>query len=123
MTRALAHCRWCGTDLSAPSSDPAGRGRPPTFCCDDHRRLYRKTFDTVDYSGPVGFEVACDCHGIDTAEIPGPVRAPGAYADAYAAVCTAMYGHPVDVDVYPVDRAGGMAAGTLAGWYSRQVAG
>lgn len=121
MSRALAHCLWCGTDLSAPRP-----GRVPTFCDDGCRSCYHLAFGTHEYAGAVLLEGnACPCHGSvkDTADFPGPVRAPGAYAAAYAELLEAMYGHPVAVAVHPIHVAspvdnvvGGLDTGHSARW-------
>lgn len=73
MTLALHFCRWCGQP-PPPTTDPKGRGRPPTFCCDDHRTAYRRTFGTPRWDGAVTFTTSCD-YGCDPSitTVPGPV--------------------------------------------------
>lgn len=110
MTRALHFCRWCGR-RPAPSTDPYGRGRPPTFCCDGHRTVYRRIFSATNWQGAVSFTTAC-AHGCDDTQlvIPGPVHAPGAWAHLEAQVGEIVHGHAVTVTVAPA------AAGTSAMW-------
>lgn len=105
MTRRLSVCRWCGVE-PPPSTDPAGRGRPPAFCCREHRRRHVAAFRTAEYRGAVQLVedcgAACALHG-DVVSLPGPVRGPGAWADAVEQVAVLLHGHPVTVRVEPVE--------------------
>lgn len=105
MTRALAHCRWCGTPTARHTTR---QGRPPTFCSDTHRRLHHHTFHAPAYDGAIQLTHhctdGCPLNG-DTHAMPGPVRAPGAWANAATEVATALHGHPVTVQVAPIDQA------------------
>lgn len=106
MTRALHFCRWCGQP-PAPSNDPLGRGRPPTFCTDEHRATYRRIFGAPRWDGAVTFTTTCR-HGCDpsTTTVPGPVHAPGAWADLDRQVGLLIHGHPVEVTVSPAESGG-----------------
>lgn len=106
--RRLSVCRWCGTE-PAPSTDPSGRGRPPTFCSPDHRRAFHRTFGGPTYDGAVQITEdcgrACALDG-QTVALPGPVRAPGGWADAVQGVAELLHGHAVSVRVEPIETAG-----------------
>ncbi len=126
MTRALHCCRWCAAP-PAPSTDPQGRGRPPTFCCDDHRALYRSTFGQGRYDGPVELVERCGACRMDGVSVsfPGPVRAPGRLAAAATTAATSLHGHPVQIQVRPVSHAEPVGGFTveMAGHRSAQEAG
>lgn len=105
MTRALHRCRWCGTP-PPPSDDPQGRGRPPTFCSDQHRRRFHRHFNAPAYDGAIELITSCTHEGCELPDsrdaIPGPVQAPGAWLAAARVAATALHGHPVDVRLRPV---------------------
>lgn len=101
--RRLAHCRWCGTPTATHM------GRPPTFCSDGHRARYRRAFAGPSYTGAVQITERClvvGCRLDGTVQaMPGPVRAPGAWADAAGALAAAIHGHPVTIELAPVEYA------------------
>lgn len=105
MTRILSCCRWCGAP-PPPSTDPQGRGRPPAFCTDTCRRAHVAAFGATSYSGAVQLAEdcggACGWHGT-VEQLAAPVRGPGAFAAAAAAIATALHGHDVTVHVRPCE--------------------
>ena len=101
MTRALHRCRWCGTP-PAPSTDPQGRGRTPTFCTDEHRNRFRAAFGATTWTAPILITTVCNAPcGPHQLTIPGPVTAPGAWAQAEQQLQDALHPHPVTVTVAP----------------------